>query len=181
MSVLIGEAKEDRLLKVVLELAGDILTRVGLVSDFNQGYELVKKTFENGRAAEIFEKMVFSLGGNINFLSNVDAHVSVAPIVEDIYSLSSGYISYIDSRSIGMAVIELGGARRRSDDIIDHTVGFENLLSVNDWVDNQVPLCRIHARDLRTLEVAKSIILKAYRIDKRKIGKINPVIIGQIG
>ena len=67
-----------------------------------------------------------------------------------------------------------------NDDRIDYAVGFENLVALEDWVDSQVPLTRIHARDEKSLEVAKSIIEKAYRIGERKMTRKNSTIIEQI-
>ena len=181
VNVLKGEEKEEKLLEVVRALGGKILSSVGLVSNFEQGCNSIIKTLENGHAAEIFEKMVWSLGGSTNFLSKVDSLLLKAPLVKDIYSFSEGYVNSIDSRSIGLGVLALGGGRKKFNDKIDYSVGFESLLGIHDWVDSHTPLARIHARDAETLELGKSIILDAYHIDQKKLGKKNPTIIEQIG
>ena len=181
VNLLKGEDKEDKLLEVVRVLGGNILSSVGLVSNFRQGYDCITKNLENGQAAEIFERMVSSLGGAANFLKKADSLLSKAPLVEDIYSFSEGYVNSIDSRSIGMGLLTLGGGRQKSNDIIDYSVGFESLLGIHDWVDSNTPLARIHARDANTLELAKSMILGAYHIDQKKLGKKPPTIVEKIG
>ena len=125
--------------------------------------------------------MVASLGGNSNFLIKASHELPKAPLVQDIYVGVSGYVTFIDCRAIGTALLELGGARRRSHDLIDCAVGFKNLLGIGQWVDNQVPLARIHARDKKTLDLATSIIVGAYRIDLKKIGAQEPIILEHIG
>ncbi len=176
-----GDAKEERLMEVVYTLGGKILEKAGLASNFGDGLTLIKKTFESGQAAEKFEKMVASLGGNSNFLIKASHELPKAPLVQDIYVGVSGYVTFIDCRAIGTALLELGGARRRSHDLIDCAVGFKNLLGIGQWVDNQVPLARIHARDKKTLDLATSIIVGAYRIDLKKIGAQEPIILEHIG
>lgn len=176
-----GDAKEERLMEVVYTLGGKILEKAGLASNFGDGLTLIKKTFESGQAAEKFEKMVASLGGNFNFLTKASHELPEAPLVQDIYVGVSGYVTFIDCRAIGTALLELGGARRRSHDLIDCAVGFKNLLGIGQWVDNQVPLARIHARDKKTLDLATSIIVGAYRIDLKKIGTQEPIILEHIG
>lgn len=180
VDILKGNAKENRLLEVVSALGGKILWSVGLASSFKQGSNKIRNSFENGRSAELFERMISSLGGSNNFLNKSESELPSAPFVADVNSFSTGYIHSIDSRAIGISVLELGGARRRSTDIIDHAVGFENLLGVGDFIDSKLPLARIHARDEQSLALAKDRILRAYKIGEQKKGKENGVIIKQL-
>ena len=53
----------------------------------------------------------------------------------------------IDTRALGLAVVELGGGRRRASDAIDHAVGLEHLLGLGASVEPDTPLARIHAAD----------------------------------
>ena len=180
VNIFSGTEKEKRLLDVVCVLGGTILTQVGLADDENLGYAIIKKSFETGQAAEIFEKMIFSLGGSIDFLRRAKNELPKAPLVKAVYAKSSGYVTHIDTRAIGIAVIELGGARRRSGDRIDYSVGFENLLGIWDRVDHYSPLALIHARDEETLLFAEAIILKAYTIKSKKNKEKTPIIIKKI-
>ena len=162
--ILNGQEKEKRLLEVVCALGGKILFASGLASSSIKGRNMIKNAIGSGSAAEIFEKMVFALGGDKNFITNCTSLLPKAPIVQDVFPLSKGHVNSIDTREIGLAVLELGGARRRPQDKIDYSVGFENLLGVGDEVDIDVPLARVHASDNDTLELAKFKIRRAYKV-----------------
>ena len=164
VSILNGQEKEKRLLEVVHALGGKILFASGLASSSMKGRNMIKNAIDSGSAAEIFEKMVSALGGDKNFITNCTSLLPKAPIVQDVFPWSKGHVNSIDTREIGLAVLELGGARRRPQDKIDYSVGFENLLGVGDEVDIDVPLARVHASDNDTLELAKFKIRKAYKI-----------------
>ena len=174
--ILNGQEKEKRLLEVVWALGGKILFASGLASSKIEGCNMIKNTLDGGSAAEIFEKMVFALGGDKNFLVNFTTLLPKAPIVQDIFPLSKGHINSVDTREIGLAVLELGGARRRPQDKIDYSVGFENLLGIGDQVDIDVPLARIHASNNDTLELAKFKIRSAYKISDLTTSQ-KPIII----
>ena len=162
--ILSGQEKEKRLLEVVCALGGKILFTSGLSSSELEGRKMIKNTIDVGSAAEIFEKMVSALGGDKNFLTNCTALLPKAPIIQDVFPSSKGHVNSVDTREIGLAVLELGGARRRPQDKIDYSVGFENLLGIGDEADIDVPLARIHASNNDTLELAKLKIRSAYKI-----------------
>ena len=164
---LLGDVKESRLMEVVCTLGGNILAYTGLSDDANDGYNQIRRSFETGSAAEVFEQMVSSLGGPSNFLNSAFSILPKSPIVEDIYASEEGFVNSIDTRTIGISLLELGGGRRRSKDPIDYAVGFQNLLSVNDRVDSSIPLGRIHARNDTSLALAKSKIRIAYKIGEK--------------
>ena len=162
--ILNGQEKEKRLLEVVCALGGKILFTSGLASSKMEGRNMIKNTIDTGSAAEIFEKMVSALGGDKSFLANYNTLLPKAPIVQDVFPSSKGHVNSVDTREIGLAVLELGGARRRPQDKIDYSVGFQNLLGVGDKVDIEIPLARIHASNNDTLELAKLKIRSAYKI-----------------
>ncbi len=179
INLLKGDAKEERLMEVVCSLGGNLLALSGLANSVEQGSAQVRRKIENGESASIFEQMVFSLGGKANFLSRVNYDLPKAPIIEDLYSFSTGYVNAIDTRAIGMTILVLGGARRRSDDNIDYAVGLENVIKVQDWVNPKVPLARIHARDQRSLDLVKSVLPNAFSISPEILNDQRSAIIEQ--
>ena len=52
----------------------------------------------------------------------------------------------METRALGLAVVGLGGGRRRTSDPIDPAVGLSDLCPVGEWVDRQRPLALVHAR-----------------------------------
>ena len=99
-----------------------------------------------------------------------------ATIVEDVYASEIGTVSMIDARSLGISVVELGGGRKTVKDSIDYSVGFDNLLSVGDQVDESIPIGRIHANDQAKFDQAKDAIIRAYRIGDSNQKRHNLII-----
>ena len=113
---------------------------------------------------EMFEKMIFALGGPQNFLAKRVTLLPQATIVQDIFGINSGYIDYIDTRLIGMSLLELGGGRKRADDQLDLSVGFENILEIGSFVDKNTPLMRVHARSEESLEKIRPGLIEAFKV-----------------
>jgi len=70
----------------------------------------------------------------------------------------------IDVRAIGLAILALGGGRRRVEDRIDYSVGLADMLGVGDEVGPGRPLAIVHARDSAAAEQAAAAIQAAVEI-----------------
>ena len=147
-----------------------------LAENRSSGFAKIKNSFDSGSSAEIFSKMIAVLGGPSNFLDKASSILPRAKIVEDVYAPQSGTVSAVDTRSLGISVVELGGGRRTVKDKIDYSVGFDNLLSIGDKADKNIPIGRIHANDWEKFEEAKSRMIRAYKIDDQKIKKCDLII-----
>ena len=96
-------------------------------------------------------------------------------IARPVFADEEGAVSSIATRDLGLAVIELGGGRRRADDKIDHSVGLDQLLGKNFRADMNTPLCIIHAADEAAFDRAENIVKAAYRIGNT-IKELPPVL-----
>ena len=76
-----------------------------------------------------------------------------------------GFVAGIDTRGLGLAVVELGGGRRRASDAIDHAVGLESLIGLGAAVEPDTPLARVHAADEARARAAIARVRAAYRLD----------------
>lgn len=81
----------------------------------------------------------------------------------------------MDTRAIGIAVINLGGGRRLASDKIDHAVGFDDILPLGSKVDTQTPLCTISAQTESAWQKAAQDYLAALTISE-KVPEPTPVI-----
>ena len=143
---LTGAAREPRLLDVTLALAGEMLALGGLASDTADGRRQAEAALSDGRAAERFAAMVAALGGPADLLQRPDAHLATAPVVSPVTPAAAGIVTAVDTRALGVAVIELGGGRRRVTDRIDYAVGLDAVAGIGETVDASRPIARIHAR-----------------------------------
>jgi len=108
--------------------------------------------------------MVAALGGPSDFLDRFESHLAGAPEIAEVTAGRDGFVGGIDTRALGLAVVELGGGRRRASEDIDHAVGLENLLGLGAIVEPDTPLARIHAADRAALRAAEARVRAAYGI-----------------
>jgi thymidine phosphorylase len=142
---LTGAEIDPRLWDVTVALGGEALALAGLAESDAEGRGKIAAAFESGRAAEIFGRMTTALGGPADFLERFAEYLPVAAVTRDVFAETEGFVTSIDARAIGLAVVELGGGRRRAEDAIDYAVGFDHLLGIGASVDGDWPLGRVHA------------------------------------
>ncbi len=159
-----GDAIDPRLWRVTCELGGTLLALGGLAEDASDGRARIEAAFRSGAAAERFGKMVAELGGPADFVERHGDHLPRAAVIRDVAAGGAGYVTGIDPRAIGIAVIELGGGRRRACDTIDPSVGFDRLLPVGAQVQPGDPLGRVHAANDAQAQQAVEALQLAYGI-----------------
>ncbi|HRO12113.1 thymidine phosphorylase [Amaricoccus sp.] len=174
-----GDEIDARLYDVAVALGAELLAATGLAPDTASGAQRIRNAFSTGAAAERFDRMVAALGGPADFLADFERHLRVAPTVAEIPANAEGFVAAIDTRALGLAVVEIGGGRRRASDPIDHSVGLELLLPLGASVEPDTPLARIHAADAHGLAAAEARIRQAYRIGPTAPAEA-PLILGRI-
>ncbi len=161
---LTGQRRDDRLHRVTLALGAELLVAAGLHPDAATAEQRLLVTLSSGEAAERFQKMVTLLGGPGDFISRAAHHLPQAPIIRPVHAAESGTVERIDTRQLGLAVIELGGGRRITSDRIDPAVGLTQLAGKGAAVDAATPLALVHARDEAGFARAADIVRAAYHL-----------------
>ena len=161
---LTGAHRDPRLLEVTLRLSATVLHMSGLAPDGSAARAMVGAALEGGRAAERFSHMVALLGGPADFISSARTDLPTAPVIRDVVLSGEGIVSSIDTRAVGMAVVAMGGGRRKPSDGIDYTVGFDRLLGLGAKVEHRAPIARVHARDESTADEAERRLRAAYTL-----------------
>ena len=149
---------------MTVALGAELLALGGIAADEAEGADRIALAFESGAAAERFDRMVAALGGPAGFLDDFEHHLAGAPLIADVPAGRDGFVAGIDTRGLGLAVVELGGGRRRAADAIDHAVGLETLIGLGAAVEPDTPLARVHARTEAALEAAIARVRAAYRL-----------------
>ncbi len=168
---LTGGRRDPRLYEVTVALGGELLALGDLAVDAAAGRQRIEAAFASGAAAEVFARMVAALGGPADFVDRPERHLPVAPLIRPLLPERAGTITAIDTRAIGIAVVELGGGRTRAEDAIDHSVGFTRLAGLGSHVGPDAPLAIVHARDETTAARAGAALNTAYSIgDKAPAG-----------
>jgi thymidine phosphorylase len=173
--------RDPRLEEVTVALGAELLVLGGLAGDVAEGTRRLRDAFDSGKAAEVFGRMVARLGGPTNFMDNARAHLRFAPVERTVHPERKGIVQSVDSRAIGIAVIELGGGRARPEDRIDHSVGFTRLAAVGAAVGGEdAPLGVVHARTEADADKAAAALRAAYVIGDASPPD-RPVVIERVG
>ncbi|MBE9549290.1 MAG: thymidine phosphorylase [Proteobacteria bacterium] len=175
---LTGKQRDPRLHAVTLALCAEMLLQGHLAASLEEANSKIEQVLANGAAAEIFARMVTTLGGPKNLLERPQDYLPAAPLIAEVNASQSGIISAVDARKIGLAVIVLGGGRKRPDDVIDASVGFDRLASINTSIEKGDTIARIHANSADTLEEAQKMLLSAYQFSHQTVD--NPIIIQRV-
>jgi thymidine phosphorylase len=161
---LTGAARDPRLEEVTLALAAEMLAAAGLASGENEALARARGALDSGKAAEHFASMVAALGGPADFVEKHQTYLPRAPVRLAVKAGRDGFVGRIDTRGLGVAVVELGGGRRKPEDSIDHAVGLTDTLPVGAEVRRGDPLAIVHARSRDDAERGAEAVRRAYEI-----------------
>jgi len=159
---LTGRFRDPRLETVTLALAAEMLQAAGLAATNQDGMRRAAEALGSGRAAATFGRMVAALGGPVDFVEKAENYLPKASVEVAVRATGNGFVTAVATRELGLAVVTLGGGRRRADDPIDHTVGISRLLPIGAEVVRGDALALVHARSRDDAERAAAAVLAAY-------------------
>jgi thymidine phosphorylase len=156
--------REPRLHEVTMALAGEMIALGGLAPSAVAGRARAEAALAEGRAAEVFGRMVAALGGPDDFLAHSARYLSPAPVIKPCNADRSGRVVGMDAREVGIAVVGLGGGRAHADDAINPSVGLSDVIDVGTQVRAGSPLCIVHAASEADADRAIDLVRLAIRI-----------------
>ena len=139
-----GQGPKD-VMQVTHELALQMLKMGRIVTDADQGRELLTELINSGKALDKFKQMIHAQKGDLDVIEHPSTYPQ-AKHIESIKADQDGYISDVKARSVGQAVVKLGGGRRSINDNIDHIVGVQLMVKHGDTVHKGDTLALIHAK-----------------------------------
>ncbi len=153
------EQREPRLDAAVLGLCAEMLIVTGMESDRDVAAQRCDAAITSGRALEIFGKMVAALGGPSDFIENSGKYLAAAPVVRPVHA--AGFLTSVNVRGVGHAIIELGGGRHSVGEAHDLSVGLTDIASIGTLLDDHTPLAVVHAASAADAEQAEALLLEA--------------------
>ncbi|MEP3346404.1 MAG: thymidine phosphorylase [Litoreibacter sp.] len=161
---------QKRLREVALALGAELLaSNKHLRVDPEAAWGMINDAINSGAAMERFCRMVAYLGGPTDFDQTWRFCLPEANIVREVLPLATGHVRSIDTRSLGLAVVELGGGRRRESDKVDPSVGLSGFKRIGDPVDKATPLAMVHAATEEAAAKAERAVRKAFQIGAAKV------------
>ncbi|MEE9210103.1 MAG: thymidine phosphorylase, partial [Kiloniellales bacterium] len=135
----------------------------------------LEAALDSGAAAERFARMVAALGGPPDLIENPGRHLPAAAVDRPAHPERPGVVVAMDTRRVGLAVVELGGGRRDAGDRIDHGVGLSEVAGLGEAVGPARPLARVHARSVATAEAAEQALREAITLGDSAAPETKPV------
>ena len=126
-------------------LGGVVLATANLARDVADGSAQIAQAIADGRAAEVFGRMVQVMGGPVHFIDNWGRYLPEATVIREVAAPTDGYVSAMEGEALGLCVVELGGGRQVESDQIDPAVGLSDVVRLGARVQKGQPLARVHA------------------------------------
>lgn len=167
LNYLTGKQRDPRLHKVILSLGAELMVTGKLASSIEAARDQLSKALTSGAATERFAKMVAGLGAPSDFVEGAERYLAKAPVVRAVRAPQDGYVTAINGRAVGLAVIELGGGRRRADDRIDPSVGFADFAPIGSKLTSGTPLAMVHAPSEDAAIRASAALVAAYAFGEK--------------
>lgn len=141
-----GDGPKD-LRELTLAQAAEMLFVAKVVPSVKAGRERAEAALGSGAALDKFRAIVQAQGGHPGVVDNPVALLPRAPIRARVEAARAGIVQRVEPRTIGHAIIALGGGRTKVDDEVDPSVGIVLHLRPGQRVERGQLIATVHARD----------------------------------
>jgi len=180
LDYLSGKGPRDaRLHEVVIALAAEMLLLGGLVPNLEEGRDEAQQALDSGRATEVFSRMVSGLGGPSDFVEKSGQYLKPAPVVKDVIARRTGYLQHYNTRDVGVQLIDLGGGRRKTTDVLNLEVGFSDIVHYGTKVTKGDVIAKVHAADAAAANASVAVLGRILHIDDPEPPK-RPIVAARI-
>ncbi|MFV5936129.1 thymidine phosphorylase, partial [Proteus mirabilis] len=105
---LTGEYRNPRLFEVTMALCVEMLVSGRLADSRQQARQKLQDVLDNGKAAEVFARMVAAQNGPTDFVENYNKYLPTAVLSKPVFAEKAGFVTEMDTRALGMSVVTLG-------------------------------------------------------------------------
>lgn len=127
VDVLKGQGPED-VIELTLALGAELLVLSGAEANVQTARSALQGKIDSGDGLNCLREMVKSHGGDLDSPRDRESE-------SDVKATTAGYVSRINTERIGLAVIEMGGGRKKMGDPINHASGIEFLVRIGDKIE----------------------------------------------
>ena len=144
--------------------SGSIMLQQGKIFDNEEdARKALIENINNGKAFEKFKEFVKTQKGDVSYIEHPEKFPVAKNIIE-VYSNKSGFVNKINALAIGKGSMELGGGRKKLDDIIDMSAGIVLNKKIGDEVKEGELLATLYTNK-ENYEKVKEDVLNAFLID----------------
>ncbi len=167
---------EKRLDSVTKNLCSQLLVQCQKAKTDQEAEIMIDKAITSGSALEKFAQMISALGAPTDFIERSDKYLPQSLHLKPIMAEQSGFISSIDTRAVGISIIQLHGGRTIPGQKLDLATGYTNFVQIGDYVDKNTPLAMVHYQSEEQYDLSKQALLKAIHISTEKPEISSPIL-----
>lgn len=167
---------DKRLDVITRTLCREALILSGRCSSDNEADLLIEKVITSGKALQKLSEMIYALGGPVDFAERYKRYLPKSSFIKPVFAQTCGYVNAMDTRAIGLSIIELKGGRTLPEQSLDLATGYSEFAQIGDYVDNQKPIAVVHYQTEEQFEKAKQNLLKAVSVTEQKPDIKNPIL-----
>ncbi len=127
------EAAPADLVVLTEELVADMVHVAGVAQDREQALARVREAWDSGTAWERALAWVTAQGGRLD-ADRDDLGLEIAPLALELTAPRDGWLAGMDCRQVGLALADMGAARRKVDDPLDLTSGMDFLVKIGERI-----------------------------------------------
>ena len=142
VEILSGTGPSD-VTELTIELGARLLASVFPNKNLEACRDELANTISSKAALNRFQEMIAAQGGDYS----MKAKTPEQTIIETpILATRAGFVSAIDARQLGFAIIEMGGGRKQLGDALDFQTGLRQTARLGDQVERGDELVRVYHR-----------------------------------
>ncbi|HET9708927.1 MAG TPA: thymidine phosphorylase [Gemmatimonadales bacterium] len=160
-----GEGPED-LMEVTYALGVEMLVMAKVESTAAKARQRLENALSSGVAAEKFEQIIEAQGGNPKVVEDPSV-MPQAQAVEVFAARGTGVVTAVEPRTIGRAIVAMGGGRTQVDDAVEPSVGFVITVKPGDKVLAGEPIASVFARDTAGIQTGFEALERAITVGEK--------------
>jgi len=157
-----GKGPED-VTALTLDFAAAMIELAGLEPDHERAKARAASALYSGRALERFRKLIEAQGGDPRVCDDV-MRLPLATSKTPVMAPRAGYVTAVDTESVGVASMMLGAGRQRAEDAVDPAVGLTVRVRLGDRVEAGQPLAVLWHHPGQDTRAAEARLLSSYTL-----------------
>ena len=170
-----GNGPED-LLELCLQAGSHMLVQAKKTDSELIARQMLEDTITSKKALHVLCAMVKAQGGDDEYIKHPGMFEKAKEVIA-VRAEHDGYVKELESLSLGLISMKLGGGRQTTKDQIDHSVGLVLNKKIGDFVKRDDVLVYVHTNTGLSEEL-KNEILGAYHFTSDFVKK--PILIDEI-
>lgn len=174
VKILRGEtdAQMSPTLELSIELAAGMLILSNVADSIKNAKSKIQDVLDSGEALERLRLNIECQGGDAKVCDTPEILFEKDLIEFEIKAEKSGFIAEVDTSCVGEAVSAIGGGRTKTDDKIDHAVGFACNAKIGDEIRAGDVIGILYCRNRNQADLISEKLQNAYKIGEEKSQKI---------